>query len=96
MNNQQILNLADVDADSFEAIQAAIEDWKACGLPGEFMFISEEVKRECTEATMKAINDAYNNGAIKGGLAALAGVWVGAGIYKGYQYFKAKKEAKVE
>lgn len=96
MNNEKILNLSDVDAEDFEAIKAAIEDWKACGLSGKFGFLSEKETQECMDALKKAFDDAYNRGAMKGGLAALAGVWVGAGIYKGYQYFKAKKEEKVE
>lgn len=96
MNKQQILNLADVDAEDFEAIQAAIEDWKACGLSGKFGFVSEQETQECMEALKKEFDDTFNRGAIKGGLAALAGVWVGAGIMKGYQHFKAKKGKKVE
>ena len=91
MNKQQILNLADVDAENFEAIQSAIEDWKDCGLSGDFTFVSEQEIQERMELLKKLIDDASKRGAIKGGLAALAGVFVGAGIWKGYEHFKAKK-----
>ena len=96
MSNEKILNLSDVGTENFEAIKAAIEDWKASGLPGKFGFVSEKETQEYMEALKKAFRDVHNRGVIKGGLAALAGVWVGAGIYKGYLYFKAKKEEKVE
>lgn len=96
MNKQQILNLADVGADDFEAIQSAIEDWKACGLSGKFTFVSEQETQECMEVLKEAFQKCYNKGAIAGGIATLVGFGVGVGIWKGYEHFKAKKGKKVE
>lgn len=53
MNNEKILNLSDVDTEDFEAIKAAIEDWKACGLSGKFGFLSEKETQECMDALKK-------------------------------------------
>lgn len=96
MNNQQILNLADVDTSDFVAIQDAVDEWKACGMPGTFGFISEQEKQECIEALQRAFKTTYNKGAIAGGVAALVGIGIGAGICKIHLYFKTKKETKVE
>lgn len=96
MNNQQILNLADVETDDFKAIQDAVDEWKLCGMPGTFGFISEQEKQECIEALQRALKTTYNKGAIAGGVAALVGIGVGAGIWKIHLYFKAKKERNKE
>lgn len=96
MNNQQILNLADVETSDFVAIQDAVDEWKECGMPGTFGFISEQDKQECFEALQQALKTTYNKGAIAGGVAALAGIGIGVGIGKIHLYFKAKKETKVE
>lgn len=96
MNNQQILNLADVETSNFEAIQDAVDEWKACGLPGTFGFVSEQEKQECIEVLTRALKTTYNKGVIAGGVATLVGIGVGAGIWKIRLYFKTKKETKVE
>lgn len=96
MNNQQILNLADVETSDFVAIQDAVDEWKECGMPGTFGFISEQEKQECIEALQQALKTTYNKGVIVGGVAALVGIGVGVGIWKIRLYFKTKKETKVE
>lgn len=79
MNDKKMLNLSDVDTEDFEAIKLAIEDWKVCGLPGQFTFVSDEV-----------IKDAFNRGVWRGGLALAGGIAVGALIGKAVEHFKAK------
>ena len=96
MSKEQILNLVDVDAEDFEAIQNAVEEWKASGLSGSFGFVSEQEKQECIAKLKQVLQESYNEGVIAGGVAAFAGIAVGVMIEKTYSYFKAKKEKKVE
>lgn len=92
MRDEQILNLTEIDSEDFKAIEAAVENWKASGMSGSFVFITEQEKQECVEAVKQAFERIYNKGAIAGGVAAFAGIGVGIIIGKAYLYLKSKKK----
>ena len=92
MADEKILNLMDVDNDDFEAIKSAVEEWKACGLPGRFTFISDEQSEKTLDLLKNIVQEAYNRGVWRGGLALAGGILTGAAIHFGIEHFKAKKK----
>lgn len=92
MTDEKILNLSEIDNDDFEAIKGAVEEWKACGLPGRFTFISDEQSDKTLELLKDIVQEAYNNGVWRGGLALAGGILTGTAIHFGIEYFKAKRK----
>lgn len=92
MNNEKILNLMDVDNDDFEAIKEAIEDWKASGYPGKFVFVTEKEAQETLLKLKGIIQDTYNKGVWRGGFALAGGIAIGSMIYHTVEHFKTKKK----
>ena len=80
MNNEKILNLSDVNTEDFEVIKGAIEDWKVCGLPGQFTFLADET-----------LQNTYNRGVWHGGFALIGGICLGTAIYLVGERFATKK-----